>query len=404
MRPLAASALALLLAGAVGFSSAAGQAVSPDVQPAARDTSAAHPTPDTTTGDRSRPRRTARAEAGGEEAQRTALQEASDEDPLYDRLRAALKNEYLSVGFFSETRADVQFGPGASGFRLSNARLSLGGTLDQGIGYYLQTEFTGTAPVSPLLDARLRYTAAPALRVDVGLFKTDFSTEFIRGAPQLDIIGRSPVVNALAPNRQLGVAVGGRLREGTVSYSAGIFNDNGLTAGDFGNSRFLYVARGEVRPAIEGGRLQVGANVAYSADDTPLTLNGTPVQADRRLLLGADARFTSDRVLLDGEVIYGDIDRADVVTPVVGAETVTSLGFYVTAGYDLVPDTHQFVVRFDFFGPDLSDGPQVGEPTNRVVLGYNFFATEVATLQANYRLSNFNVDDSQLLLAVQVAF
>lgn len=302
----------------------------------------------------------------------------STEEPLLASLQRAFKQEALSIGVVIQTVGDYQFdpdySPGNPGFSLAAARLQVKGDLDGGFGYFFQTEFVSA---NPLLDARVSYTYNPMFTIDAGLFKAPFSAEFLIPAPGIDFVNRSRVVAALAPNRQVGVALRGTLAE-QVTYSLGMFNGNGRSLGGNNDDTFLYVGRLATQ-VLEG--LEVGANVGYHD-----TID--------RFLLGGDFRFSTEVLLLSGEVIYANTD------PVI-APRYRSAGFHGTVGYMLVPNRHQLLARIDFFHPDLDINTD-----DFLVFGYNFWPTTAFEFQVNYLfpIDRFELDKSQILLNFQVAF
>lgn len=103
-----------------------------------------------------------------------------------------------------------------------------------------------------------------------------------------------------------------------------------------------------------GGRLVVGANVAYNTADT-----SDRFDFPSEVLLGADARLRLGRVLLAGEYLRSD------------AEGAINDGGYTTLGYDVSADD-RLLVRFDTFNA-----------SSEVLLGYNRAFTRAASVQVN---------------------
>ena len=71
------------------------------------------------------------------------------------------------------------------------------------------------------------YKVTPAVRIDVGQFKSPFSYEFLTPSQSIDFVNRSQVVTALAPGRQLGAQIGFEWSEGRYGARVGVFNGNG---------------------------------------------------------------------------------------------------------------------------------------------------------------------------------
>lgn len=327
----------------------------------------------------------------------SARAQAPADEPLLEALTETFKREYLSFGMLTQAvgafYADSD--DGRNGFSLGAARLSLRGTLDEGFSYVMQTDFTRT-PV--ILDARVSYAFSPAFIVNAGMFKAPFSAEFLIPAANIDFVNRATVVNVLAPNRQIGVSVRGRLGGGRLGYRVGVFNGNGRDLGGNDDTAFLYAARLATTTSWNGGRLELGANVAHNETRLP----GADL---RRLLGGADFRLTHGALLLAAEVITSDFELdAEPASPV----SIAPTGFYLTGGYMLVPDRHQLLVRLDHFDPDVATNfdPGIGTKRTLVVLGYNFWPTRATEVQLNYLFptgDDGGLDQSFLLVNFQVA-
>lgn len=320
---------------------------------------------------------------------------AQDPEPLLDRLAETFKRPYFSVGLLMQTVADFQIErsvAGQNGFSLANARLSVGGELDNGFGYFLQTNFVNTPAI---LDARLSYRPSDAIRVSVGQFKVPFSYEFLTSDASIDFVNRSQIVSTFAPAWQLGaeVAVGAN---GPVGLSAGVFNGNAFQANGNDGNDFLYAVRASLSPvrprAGRGARLVIGANAALSQDDGVALPGVTPSFTGDRTLLGADARFTSGPVLLAGEVVYARLE------PVFGPVR-RPWGFHATGGFMLSSKT-QGLVRWDRIDLDPVS------PRDLLVFGFNAWPTRATEIQVNYLVDTDDAafDHHRLLVNFQVGF
>lgn len=320
---------------------------------------------------------------------------AQGAEPVLDRLAATFKQPYLSVGLLVQTVADFQIErsmAGENGFSLANARLNVGGELDNGFGYFFQANFV-TSPA--ILDARLSYRPGAAVRLSVGQFKVPFSYEFLTNAANIDFVNRSQAVSAFAPARQLGaeVAVGA---DGPVGIAAGVFNGNGFQANGNDGSDFLYAIRASAMPVQprpgSDARLVIGANAAVSQDDNVALPGVTPSFTGDRALLGADARFTAGRLLLAGEVVYARLE------PTVGAVR-RPWGFHATAGLKLSPQT-QGLVRWDRVDLDPVS------PRDLLIFGFNVWPTRATEIQVNYVVDTDGAafDNHRLLANFQLGF
>lgn len=305
------------------------------------------------------------------------------DEPIFEELSRHFKQPYLDVGLVAQAVGDFVFDredtAGNNGFSIAAARLRAQGELDFGFGYFFQTEFTSSTPI---LDARVSYRYSPALIVDAGLFKSPFSAEFLIPAPSIDFVNRSQVVSALAPGREVGVALRGRTPSRQLFYSVGVFNGNGrqgISGND--NDGFLVAGRLAFTPELDGAFLEIGGNGAVSEDP-----------ARDRALLGLDFRFTQARLLVSGEAIFATFD------PDFGPDQDPH-GIHATFGYMLVPDRHQLLLRLDTYDPDDADNRSF------LVFGYNFWPSQPFEFQLNYLFPfDDDVGDHQFLINFQVAF
>ena len=323
-------------------------------------------------------------------------QEPADE-PLLDELQRYFKRKPLSVGALFQTVLDVQPDrslPGGNGFSIANMRVSIYGELDQGFGYFFQTNFASSPAI---LDAKLYYRFMPQLRLDAGLFKAPFSRELLTGAGSIDFVNRSQVVTALAPGRQIGAQLGGELGDGTLAYGVGAFNGNAFDGNGNDNDEFLYAARISLTPRTfkepSGDQLELALNVAYSEDDN-VDLGGGFVSGfdGQRALLGVDFRWTRGLWLAAGELIAARLEPS-------AGPAEDPWGFHLTAGFKLTPNS-QLLLRWDSLSPD-----GVGEDRDFIIAGYNFWPTGATEVQINYAIpTQESLDNHQLLVNAQVAY
>lgn len=325
----------------------------------------------------------------------TQLLHAQTEEPLSEQLRNTLKREYFSVGALLQVVGDYQnvrtFG-GNNGFSVANFRVNIGGTIDGGFSYYLQTSFTRSPAI---LDARMGLKFSHAFAIDAGLFKAPFSKEFLTGAASIDFVNRSQAVAVLRPGRQIGVQLRGGDKSGVFRYAAGVFNGNGFS-GSNDNNEFMYVGRLTFLPVISserrpGDKLEIGLNAAFSEDNN-VSIGGGPFRG-KRTLGGADVRLNVDKLLLSGEAIFGKLDFA-------AGPQIKPYGYHATIGY-MVTGNAQLLARWDSFRPD-----SVGPNSDLIVLGFNLWPTTLTELQVNYiiprQTSAFK--HHQVLVNTQVAF
>ena len=289
-------------------------------------------------------------EAGG----RTTTEEARP----YDELIATFQKDYLRVTTLIRVVPAVPFEDAEGNqarFDVAAAWLGIAGRLGGNVGYFVRGAFERTPTV---LEAYVSY-GSDDVRAIVGKQMVPFSAEFLIGAPNTDFVNRSRAVRALVPGRSVGAAA--RADLGGTTLRGGVFNATiapGVTQAQRGG--FALAARAQRTAELDGGALQLGANVAYDTEDFS---ERDAVEIGDRLIVGADARLRLGAFLLAGEYLYQD-ETGPGIAP-------RQEGGYATVGYDLSPDD-RVLVRLDSFG-DSREG----------LVGYNRTFTPAASFQAN---------------------
>jgi phosphate-selective porin OprO/OprP len=106
------------------------------------------------------------------------------------------------------------------------------GTVYKYFDFRIMPDFGGGSTV--LQDAFARVTYFPYAQLIAGKFKSPMSLERLQSGAELTFIERS-IANNLAPNREVGIALGGGILADRISYQVGVFNgstDGGLNDGD----------------------------------------------------------------------------------------------------------------------------------------------------------------------------
>lgn len=296
-----------------------------------------------------------------------ATAQQSDE-PILERVREVFSSEGLTLGFLLQAVADPGLEDDPARFTVGNARLRLAGRLDGGFGYELQTNHVTP---STLLDARVTWSPGPELTIAAGRFKTPFSREFLTYGGSIDFVNRSRVVSALAPNRQVGLQLGGELTD-VVSWSAGTFT--GATNATSDESLIGVVRLEGSGVEVGDGTLAVAAHFAGGRENAIGARQlGFSFSGDG-ILYGVDARFVSGPLMLAGEYIRGEWE------PDVGLAELDSDGLYFTAGYMLEGD-RQILLRWDRF-----EAPSAVEADDVLIFGFNAWPTTATEIQVNWQV------------------
>jgi phosphate-selective porin OprO/OprP len=218
-------------------------------------------------------------------------------------------------------------------FDLTRRRAAVSGTLFRHLEYEFERELRDRGPWR---DVFVDFTRFDALQVKAGKFKIPFSLEEVTGSTQLDFIHRSLLATYLAPSRDIGVMVHGRLFDRFLAYEVGGFNQDGENArlteplfvlvgeaptetGASAVARFIvrpfrFATRGPVR------NLEIGVAATRSTVPEGLSsLRGRTVFRQpffdrvyvngRRLRLGAELNWTPGPVAVRAEYVQTRDER-----------------------------------------------------------------------------------------------
>ena len=298
-----------------------------------------------------------------------------------------LRGERLDIGTLLQ--ADASFNePGRTdGFEARVARLRLGGTVERA-RFFVQADFIDSPSV---LDLRLRVPLHQHLTLRAGLYKSPFSHSLITFRGVLPLAERPRVVNALAPQRQIGGHLTAALVPDRLSLEIGLFNGNGDAIAPNDNNAFLYVGRVTATHVLSDARIQVGVNAGYSQDaDVDLRMTADGFSGDR-LLLGGDLTVTAPRWRVLGEGIGARLHPS-------GGASRSPLGVALTGGVTPAED-HEVLLRFDHYDPDAA----TDAPDDRWALGYAYTVGPSVQARAEYEAAADDLGNGAVTLRLQVA-
>jgi len=297
------------------------------------------------------------------------------------------QGQSLGVGALLQTDVDVARPDRNDGFRVRVARLRFGGTAEP-VDYFVQVELAGSPS---LLDLRLAVPLTPRLRLTTGLLGAPFSQEFLDFRGALLLAERARVINALAPQRQVGATLSATLVPRCLTLDVGAYNGNGRAPFN-DNDHLLYVGRLNGTVPLGSGTLRVAGQAAVSEDQDVTIPMTAPNFRGRRFVFGVDATLDVGRWEAAVEAIAADLGAAGA------ARDLMPSGLSVTGAVDLSP-AHQLVARFDQFSPDT--GP--AGASARYIAGYTFTASDLVQAQANVVVPGERVEDTFATLRLQVA-
>jgi len=157
-----------------------------------------------------------------------------DEHPTVewsDRVRAEFRARIQ--GDSRVSRAAVERGDGDT-FDVGRRRLGVAGEIGRDIDFQVEREIE---KASPWRDVFVNYHRMRSAQIQIGRFKVPFGLEETTSSGRLEFIYRSIVSDRLAPGRDDGVMLHGRVVRRTLGYEVGIFEHDGDNARPKGGSR-----------------------------------------------------------------------------------------------------------------------------------------------------------------------
>jgi phosphate-selective porin len=288
-------------------------------------------------------------------------------------------------------------------FRLRRARINLTGDFAENFDFKIEGDFEqsdGTSPSNRTdfsgTDIWLNWHQFPAAQIKAGQYKAPFGLEQLTPDTTLFIIERSLPTGAITPERQIGIELWGKPftnvwpeQKDLLTYYAGIFNGNGRNINNNDNNNFMYVGRLELMPfkgKIFGQEsfLKLGGDVLNSRDDKGTNISQTLnllvnsdgslssfvlPGADERTAWSVDASFKLGLFDLIGEYLQEKVNGRTVNGVPPGFANFTTDGYYVTAGYFLIPKKLQAVVQWQ----DLNPGQKGSDGIYSIVGGLNYY-------------------------------
>ena len=222
-------------------------------------------------------------------------------------------------------------------FVFRRARVALQGRLFDDLEYEFDADLRDEQ--RPWRDVYINYRRFRAAQVQVGRFKMPFSLEQTTGIFNINFIERSLIASELAPARDRGVMVHGRLASNRIDYATGVFRRDGDSTrfagpsvdGTWAGRIVLHPwenTKSRLRSAQFGVNATSGSLFEGLYGMRARTLSGTvffePVYVKgRRLRLGVDGRWTPSSISVQGEYIrvsdarngqgLGDVDLPDAI-------------------------------------------------------------------------------------------
>jgi phosphate-selective porin OprO and OprP len=260
-------------------------------------------------------------------------------------LKARLQTDYL-------VRDEADPDAASFGFedRLSMARKRVGieGVLFDRVEFQVEGELGDDQPWRDVFaDVKLHR----ALRVRAGRFKVPFSLEQLTAGHELDFIARSAAVTDLAPSRDIGVMLHGRLADRAIKYEAGVFEVDATSRLWTAGAIKTLAGRVTIAPLADGksrGSDALEVSAAFLRSDLPEGRGGSSghlVMGDtffRRMFvngtrtrLGASVAWNSTRASVHGELIRSLDSRIGQAIDNGDLSDLVATGGYVAAVWHL---------------------------------------------------------------------
>jgi phosphate-selective porin OprO/OprP len=287
-------------------------------------------------------------------------------------------------------------------FRLRRARINLTGDFAEQFDFKIEGDFENSDGISSgrtafeATDIFVNWHQFAEANVKVGQWKAPFGLEQTTPDTTLYIIERSLPTGAITPERQIGVQLWGKPfaniwpdGKDLLTYYAGIFNGNGRNTTVNDNNNFMYVGRLEstlFKSKMWGqdSYLKLGADVLNSRDD-----KGTNISQTLNLLVNADGSLSpfvlpgaAERTAwsVDAWLKLGPFDLiGEYLEEYVNGRTVngvppgfadfTTNGYYIMAGYFLIPKKLQAVAQWQ----DLNPGQKGNDGIHSITGGLNYY-------------------------------
>ena len=250
------------------------------------------------------------------------------------------------------------------------------------------TQLGGSRSTTQLYDSYLTFKQIPWANLRVGQFRTHFGRQEFFSSALLQFVDRGFVAEAFVPNvidrRDQGVTLFSDQDKYPINYAFGVFNGVGINMNRLGLStpgnanELMYVGRITAdilgKPGYPEGdlaysqtpQLAIGASYGHNAGLQTNTLPGPGVNnqistaiaslGNGRLLNqgvvdigtgGIDAVFKYKGLSLQAEGFFRNIDTHDHSKRIGNAS-----GYYVQAGYFILPGTLEVVGRWSAMDPD----------------------------------------------------
>ena len=250
-----------------------------------------------------------------------------------------------------------------SAIDLGKARVGISGEIKNAVEFQVEAELTGDETWRDVYADFKYYTV---VRVRGGKFKIPFSLDENTSAAKLDFMFRSLAATHLAPGRDEGVMVHGKLFDKMLGYEAGVFAHDGKNArtnnpdkvygGQTTAARVVFEPLAHSKNAI--GDLSIGA--AFTQSDVPEGISGLRGQTvldqtffssanyivnGPRKRVGVEFMFRPGPASIKAEWMRVDTERRGESVEDTDLSPIIGEGWYVSGTYALTGEKKTSVDR-----------------------------------------------------------
>jgi phosphate-selective porin OprO and OprP len=318
---------------------------------------------------------------------------------------------WLRVDFRARVQSDVRRSPLdeiQDDTEVARRRVGIEGRIGQFVDYQVEYEIGA----GEWRDVYLDYRQFKPVQVQAGTFKVPFGLEETTSITKLDFIYRSSTSSRLAPGRDLGVMVHGKVLKSRIEYEAGLFSRDGDNARPAKSTRVSGERTAAARLVFEPfhgskreiSKLQVGVAATDAAIPFGLpsvrakTVFGAPffdsdvyVQG-RRQRTGFEAQWRPGPVTVQAEYIRLTDERREQSIDGGDLSPLIARGWYISGTYRRGP--LEAASRFEMlsFGDtsgnsDASTSKRaeivLGNFNRAMTFGVNWYVNRWVRIQAN---------------------
>lgn len=307
----------------------------------------------------------------------------------------------------------------SSNFNIQRMRVSMNGNVfTKNLFYAWQHDFGGSGG-SSLKDAVLGYKFNDAFSLRAGQFKAPTSRQQLTSSGRQMFVDRSLADDTFNLGRDRGVMANGAFADSMLEYRVGVFNGNGENRGNVGDDH-MFALRFDVNPlgrfsmdepsfSTSTPLLNIGASFATAKTSQGASTNSrlTTRVADVSVAdldwwtVTTNVHFKYQHLTLGGEFYFANVDPK-------GGSDYDAHGYYLQAGYMLIPDTLEVAGRFSAIKSDDSGALRTFDKQEYQAAVSYYFRKHNAKLQADFTRvnddDNANSDDNIFRLQAQLLF